>query len=61
MTTRHFVRLAQYIIAAQETGPFSAQQIECLADFCQEANPQFRRGRWIDYINGKCGPQGEKV
>lgn len=31
-----------------------------LADFCQAQSPQFNRQRWLDYIDGKCGPSGGK-
>jgi hypothetical protein len=33
---------------------------ESLADFCQSQNPRFDRARWLDYIAGKCGPNGGK-
>lgn len=32
-----------------------------LADFCQSTNPNFKRDRWLDYIAGKCGPNGGAV
>lgn len=32
--------------------------INSMADFCQHQNPRFNRYRWIDYIEGKCGPNG---
>jgi hypothetical protein len=32
-----------------------------LADFCQGQNCNFKRDRWMDYIAGKCGPNGGKV
>lgn len=28
---------------------------DTLADFCQAQNPNFKRDRWIGYINGECG------
>jgi hypothetical protein len=31
------------------------------ADFCQKHNPAFKRQRWFDYIDGKCGPNGGKI
>lgn len=37
---------------------FCADQVETLADFCQSANPNFNRQRWLDYIAGDCGPNG---
>lgn len=32
-----------------------------LADFCAASNPRFNRSRWLDYIDGICGPSGGKV
>ena len=32
-----------------------------LADFCAAQNPRFNRARWLDYIAGKCGPNGGKL
>ena len=32
-----------------------------LADFCGRQNPRFDRERWISYIDGECGPSGEKI
>lgn len=29
-----------------------------LAAFCAAQNPAFDRGRWLDYVAGKCGPNG---
>ena len=37
---------------------FNVEQIETLADFCQSQNSRFMRGRWLDYIAGKCGKNG---
>jgi hypothetical protein len=31
-----------------------------LADDLGAAFPRFNRGRWLDYITGECGPNGEK-
>jgi hypothetical protein len=33
---------------------------DVLADFCRTQNPRFDRERWLDYIAGKCGPNGGK-
>lgn len=38
-----------------------ARMVEVLADFCQEQNHQFNRERWLDYIDGKCGPNGGAI
>lgn len=31
-----------------------------LADFCAGQSPCFERERWLDYIDGKCAPNGGK-
>lgn len=36
-------------------------QIQTLASFCQTTNERFIRGRWIDYVFGKCGKNSGKV
>ncbi len=37
---------------------FTRHAINELADFCQAQTPLFKRDRWLDYIAGKCGPNG---
>ena len=64
MTKKHFIALADTIKIhnANDKGyEFSYTHIDVLADFCQSQNPNFNRERWIDYINGACGKNGEKV
>lgn len=63
MTKKHFIALANAIRHAREysisgVNPFSLGEIQILADFCQSQNTRFNRDRWIDYIYGKCGPNG---
>ena len=66
MTKKHFIALADAIrdhnkyagIAQHE---FSKSQIDTLADFCRSTNPNFNYTRWIDYINGQCGPNGGAI
>jgi len=36
------------------------RDIRTIADVCAATNPQFKRDRWMDYINGECGPNGGK-
>ena len=33
---------------------------DVLADFCQLQNGNFKRERWLDYIAGTCGPNGDR-
>ncbi len=35
--------------------------IEQLADFCERQNPQFKRDRWISYIQGTHTAHGRKL
>ena len=61
MTKKHLIELADMIQARQwqnrkEAGLF----IHDLADFCESVSPKFKRQRWLDYIAGKCGPNGGK-
>lgn len=37
------------------------QMRDAIANFCQAQNPNFNRQRWLDYIEGKCGPNGGKI
>ena len=40
---------------------FNQATIDSLANFCQSQNGNFKRDRWIAYINGECGKNGGKV
>lgn len=64
MTKKHFIALATMIKDFNEheqTEPFTAEQLGLIADFFRNYNPSFNRQRWLDYIDGKCGPNGGKV
>ena len=72
MTKKHFIALADAIRVYNKNAfpagkntvsplQFGWTQLFVLADFCQQANPNFKRGRWLDYVNGKCGPNGGPV
>lgn len=68
MTKKHFIELAD---ALRKTKPSSADDdhvhtpwestVSDVADFCLNQNPRFDRSRWVDYINGKCGPSGGNI
>lgn len=71
MTKKHFISLANYMRACEPfdissvSSTVSHQQwerdVRALANFCARWNPRFKRERWLDYIDGKCGPGGGKV
>lgn len=68
MTKKHFIALADMIRAANERNKttgyppvFSDEAIGLIANHCASENPRFMRGRWLDYIAGKCGKNGGKV
>ena len=67
MTKKQFVALADSIREhnrlAELNGEsaFTNDQLAALARFCASANPRFRRKRWLDYIAGRCGPNGGAI
>lgn len=67
MSKKHFIALANAIRDhnrfAKDCGGdvFTGPQLERLADFCQSTNSLFKRDRWLDYIAGKCGPNGGAI
>ncbi len=65
MNKKHFIALADLIRRYNKKMPndeqFTSQQISELASFCREQNRRFNSGRWLDYIAGRCGPNGGKV
>ncbi len=60
MTKKHFIALADKIRAHNATtrAAFTQDQLDTLAGFCMDQNPAFNYDRWLDYIAGKCGPNG---
>jgi len=72
MTKKHFIALADAIREHNEaliinrnpgytTCMFNESQIDAIATFCEEENPQFNRERWLGYIAGTNGKNGGKV
>jgi len=67
MSTKDFIALADAIrsynrYAASDNRPrFGIEHLDCLADFCRSQNSNFMRGRWMDYIDGECGPNGGAI
>ena len=70
MTKQNFIALADLIRDANAChdreklagfAPFNANSIASLAGFCATQNAQFNRQRWLDYVAGKCGPNGGAI
>jgi hypothetical protein len=75
MTKTHFMALADAIREhnrlmkfrtgtglehLREGSAFDERQLETLANFCQRQNQNFNRSRWLNYVAGNCGRNGEK-
>jgi hypothetical protein len=59
MSKKNFIALADYLRDTNNyCQPFTAEQIEHLANFCHAQNPNFKKERWISYIKNECGPNG---
>lgn len=65
MGKKDFIALADAIrnhnLKGDHVNPFQADQIDTLADFCRRQNYNFKGERWVNYIAGKCGPNGGKA
>jgi hypothetical protein len=63
MTKKHFIALADWIKNHNSIEPekFTLSHLRTLSAFCETQNSGFLRGRWLDYIAGKCGKNGGKV
>lgn len=62
MSKKDFIALADAIKEAKGT-PYALSEgaLDTIATFCQHLNVNFKRGRWMDYIEGKCGPNGGTI
>lgn len=71
MTKKHFIALADVFRDAKPikcmdlsyTVGRDSQWSEDVERVCQYLStfPNFNRERWIDYVNGVCGPSGGKL
>ena len=64
MTKKDFIALANVIrgeVYLQDCEPFTKKQIQALANFCYDQNPNFNAERWLAYIAGECGPNGGAI
>lgn len=65
MTKKDFIAIADALRASmpsENNNPRAFDQWvtdrDALANVCAASNPAFRRQVWLDYIAGKCGPNG---
>jgi hypothetical protein len=67
MSKKQFIALADSIrehnrlAKFNDDAAFTDDQLAALARFCPSVNPRFKRERWLDYIAGRCGPNGGTV
>ena len=64
MSKQDFIALADAIKAHNLMFPdvaFNDSHLNALARFCASQNRNFMAHRWLDYIAGKCGPNGGAV
>lgn len=59
MTKKHFISLAEYIKYNKKH--FPPEALVVLAAFCYEQNKNFDEYRWMEFIAGRCGPNGGKI
>lgn len=56
MNKKHFISLASHLRGRRDL--YSDPALEYLAEWLQTQNPAFKRQRWLDFIAGRCGPNG---
>ena len=67
MIKKQFVALADSIRGHNRVAKFNCEtafaddQLAALARFCALENPRFKRERWLNYIAGRCGPNGGTI
>lgn len=64
MTKKHFIALADGLRNEKPNENWLNKMVQwhmdvnAIADVCAASNPRFNRERWLDYVNGLCGPNG---
>lgn len=65
MSKRHFIALADALRAEKPGTNWNSNKmvqweldVKAIADVCQRFNSNFKRQRFLDYVNGLCGPCG---
>ncbi len=63
MTKKHFIAMADMVRNARKYNPTGWRngEIRELVEFFRSQNPRFNSGLWLDYMEGKCGPNGGKL
>lgn len=67
MSKKDFIALADFIRDHNRQSPFNVglpfddNHLDVLSAFCRSRNSRFNWNRWIDYIYGRCGPNGGAI
>ena len=63
MSKRDFVALADaFRVHPQDEPAWDRMDVlDTLVTFCKRQNPAFKEERWLDYLEGRCGPNGGKL
>lgn len=67
MSKKHFIALADALKVIRPSADNIDRVVQwektvtAIADVCESENHAFNRVRWVNYILGKCGPNGGRV
>ncbi len=67
MTKKDFVAIADAFRASRtantwlEANDQWSKDVNAVASVLATTNPRFNQARWLDYVNGLCGPNGGAV
>lgn len=59
MTKKHFVALANALRPYRKEIP--PDVLDAITRFCESQNPDFKKERWLKFLNGKCGVNGGQL
>lgn len=57
MTKKRFIALADALRGLIIPEPV----LDAIVAFCHSQHPDFNEQRWLDYLAGKCGPNGGTI